>query len=91
MMLELFPQSQNRHFVTHLLGSFTYQIREKQMEKIRASEFSSNQEQNVTEVSLLPYSAPELHVYNQAKTTMGGVVGGFLSDSVGPFTSYKVS
>ena len=40
--------------------------------------------------SLLPYTAPELFVYNQAKITLGGIVTKGV-DAIGPFTNYKVS
>jgi len=38
--------------------------------------------------SLLPYTAPELFVYNQAKITMGGIVQ-TAQDFIGPGTSYR--
>lgn len=60
------------------------------MEKNNVSVLGTNPTGAASDVSLLPYSAPELHVYNQAKTTMGGTTTN-TADWIGPFTSYKIS
>jgi hypothetical protein len=67
-------------------------LKEKKMEKDTTSELASRQAQDAGpgNASLLPYSTPELFVYNQAKITMGGLFPrGF--DWIGPGTNYRVS
>lgn len=65
---------------------------EKKMEKDMTLELNSEQAQDTGSgnASLLPYTAPKLFIYNQAKITMGGV-NLRAQDWIGPGTSYRSS
>lgn len=65
------------------------------MKKNLSIALRSTQAQNTDSenISLLPYSAPELLVYNHAKITMGGVkpTGNDFVEAFPNFTNYRVS
>jgi hypothetical protein len=68
-------------------------LKEKKMEKDTTLELNARQAQEAGpgNASLLPYSAPELFVFNQAKITMGGLYLAGQDRISPPFTSYRSS